>query len=211
MALIIDIETLPDLRVPEEERGEGWRSGPRDEVATKWDKTGVKPECGLLWMVGIRHSEDEARKVNVFVADDPLKTSEDVLFEVDNYIGESANQFGEHSLYPLVAHHAVFDLSWMSAWALKYRMRRLYDFIPNTKFPKRNQVFCTMKEFCGIDHRGYASLRNVATFLGLPEQKIEINSVLDYYLKGEVKECQTYCGQDVLTCEAIWKRLEWKA
>jgi len=217
MAIILDIETLADLRVPEEERGQGWQfgqckhpKGEMDDTAKAWANTGLKPHLGLLWMIGVRHSEDEARKVHVFTAEDPLVSSKDAMEQLDEYLGWCANKWNASSLTPVVAHNAVFDCSWISKWALKYSMRNLYELIPHKKFAKPYEMFCTSEQFAGVDFRSRFSLRDTAKFLDLPEQKMEIGSVLDLYLNGKTEEAMDYCAQDVLTCEAIWKRLEWR-
>ena len=179
-----------------------------DDTAREWSNQALKPHLGMLWMIGIRHHEDEPRKVHVFKAEDPLATSEDAMGRMDDYIAWAIRKWG--GKHPIVAHNAVFDVSWLSKWALKYGMRPLYGLLPHQKFAKPDTMYCTSEQFAGVDFRSRFSLRDTARFLDLPEQKIEIGSVLDLYLNGKHDEAMDYCAQDVLTCEAVWKRLTWR-
>src|ERR1051325_8543223 len=214
--LFLDIETAPQYRtydeIPEDAR-KLWdhkvaslhKSGRTSELPAEFYRSaGIYAEFGKIICISVGYLKGHEFRLKSFYGDDERK----LLQDFSDLLAKHFNR-AEHLL---CAHNGKeFDFPFIARRMLILGLR--IPKILNTagRKPWEVQHLDTMELWKFGDYKSYATLNLLASVLGVPTPKDDIDGSMVYHVYYEEKNLErivTYCQKDVLTVAQIFLRMK---
>lgn len=214
--LFLDIETVPFhpsyADVPEEwrklwdKKSQSLRREENDTPASLYPLSGIYAEFGkiICICVGYLKTADgkEQFRMKSFAGDDEKQILLDFAALLNRHFSGPAHR--------LCAHNGKeFDFPWIARRMVVHNipLPSLLDI--SGKKPWENQLLDTMEMWKFGDYKSYTGLNLLATLLGVPTPKDDIDGSqvhVVYYEERNLPRIVTYCQKDVITVAQLLRR-----
>ncbi len=217
--LFLDIETIPQYKTLEEvpeSLKKMWVDKftkmqdrrPKDDSPEKfWRSAGIYAEFGQIICISVGVLSKGKFILKSFAGTDEKK----LLLEFSALLKESFSRPESK----LCAHNGKeFDFPYIARRMLILGIKLPYLLNIAGKKPWEVQLLDSMELWKFGDYKSYTSLNLLATVLGVPTPKDDIDGsqVYDvYYTEGNLERIVTYCQKDVLTVAQILRRMRGEA
>lgn len=214
--LFLDIETVPFhpnyADVPEEwrklwdKKSLSLRREENDTAASLYPLSGIYAEFGKIICICVGYLKiadgKEQFRLKSFAGDDEKQILLDFAAVLNRHFSGPAHR--------LCAHNGKeFDFPWIARRMVVHGipLPSLLDIAG--KKPWENQLLDTMEMWKFGDYKSYTGLNLLATLLGIPTPKDDIDGSqvhVVYYEEKNLPRIVTYCQKDVLTVAQLLKR-----
>lgn len=214
--LFLDIETVPFhpnyAEVPEEwrklwdKKSMSLRREENDTPASLYPLSGIYAEFGKIICICVGYLKvadgKEQFRMKSFAGDDEKQLLLDFAGLLNKHFSGPAHR--------LCAHNGKeFDFPWIARRMVVHNipLPALLDIAG--KKPWENQLLDTMEMWKFGDYKSYTGLNLLATLLGIPTPKDDIDGSqvhIVYYEEKNLPRIVTYCQKDVLTVAQLLRR-----